>query len=39
MDGRRRYDDRSPRFDTRCLLEYDETGIVLAYPGIAIRRA
>lgn len=38
-DGRARFDYASARFDTRCLLEYDRTGLVLAYPGIAVRRA
>ena len=39
VDGRVRFDYASPRFDTRCLLEYDRRGVVLAYPGIAVRRA
>ncbi len=39
LDGRVRFDYASPRFDTRCTLEYDATGIVLAYPGLAVRRA
>lgn len=38
LDGRVRFDYAAPRFDTRCTLEYDRTGVVLAYPGIAIRR-
>ncbi len=38
LDGRVRHDYAAPRFDTRCTLEYDRTGVVLAYPGIAIRR-
>jgi hypothetical protein len=37
-DGRVRFEYVSERFDTRCLLEYDRTGLVLAYPGIAVRR-
>ena len=38
-DGRVRFDYACPRFDTRCLLEYDGSGLVLAYPGLAVRRA
>ena len=37
-DGRVRFDYACPRFDTRCVLEYDRSGIVLAYPGVAVRR-
>jgi hypothetical protein len=37
-DGRARFDYTCSRFDTRCILEYDRTGLVLAYPGIAVRR-
>jgi hypothetical protein len=37
-DGRLRFDYTCPRFDTRCLLEYDRSGLVLAYPGLAVRR-
>ena len=37
-DGQRqRYDYVSPRFDFRCVLVYDESGLVLDYPGIACR--
>ena len=32
-----RYDYTSPAFDFRCILEYDRAGLVLAYPGIAVR--
>ena len=35
--GERRYDYRAPAFDTRCELVYDEFGLVLDYPDIAIR--
>ena len=34
---RSRYDYESPAFDTRCVLLYDESGLVLDYPGIAVR--
>jgi uncharacterized protein len=34
---RSRYDYESPAFDTRCVLVYDESGLVLDYPGIAVR--
>lgn len=37
-DGRLRFDYTCPRFHIRCLLEYDRSGIVLAYPGLAVRR-
>lgn len=36
---RSRYDYRAPRFDFRCVLVYDEFGLVLDYPGIAVRVA
>ena len=29
----------APRLDFRCKLEYDRSGVVVAYPGIAVRRA
>jgi uncharacterized protein len=32
-----RYDYRAPRFGFTCVLVYDEFGLVLDYPGIAIR--
>lgn len=32
-----RYDYRAPRFDLACVLAYDEFGLVLDYPGIAVR--
>jgi len=35
----RRYDYRAPAFDFRCELAYDEHGLVLDYPGIAVRVA
>jgi hypothetical protein len=35
--GRERYDYESPAFGFRCELVYDETGLVLDYPGIAAR--
>jgi uncharacterized protein len=39
-DGtRQRFDYRSPAFDFRALLVYDESGLVLDYPGIATRTA
>ena len=31
------YDYESPAFDFRCQLTYDESGLVLSYPGIAVR--
>lgn len=37
-DGRQqRYDYRAPAFDFECRLVYDESGLVLDYPGIAVR--
>lgn len=38
-DGRRRFDYASPRFDFEAVLAYDEHGLVLDYPGIAVRAA
>ncbi len=35
--GERRYDYRAPAFDTHCELVYDEFGLVLDYPEIAVR--
>jgi hypothetical protein len=35
--GRSRYDYASPAFDFRAVLSYDADGLVLDYPGIAIR--
>jgi uncharacterized protein len=32
-----RYDYRAPRFDFACVLAYDEFGLVLDYPGVAVR--
>ena len=37
--GRHRYHYTSPAFDTSCELAYDRSGLVLDYPGIAVRRA
>jgi hypothetical protein len=34
---RSRYDYEAPAFDTHCVLTYDESGLVLDYPGIAVR--
>ena len=39
VDGRQRFDYVSPAFDFRCVLVYDEHGLVLDYPGIAVRAA
>ncbi|WP_138735839.1 putative glycolipid-binding domain-containing protein [Modestobacter excelsi] len=36
-DGRQRYEYSAPAFDFSCRLVYDEAGLVLAYPGIAVR--
>jgi hypothetical protein len=36
---RERYDYSAPRFGFRCELVYDESGLVLDYPGIAVRAA
>jgi len=33
----RRYDYAAPAFDFACRLSYDESGLVLDYPGIAVR--
>ena len=38
-DGRQRYDYTSPQFAFRCELLYDESGLVVDYPGIASRVA
>jgi hypothetical protein len=35
--GERRYDYRAPAFDTHCELVYDEFGLVIDYPEIAVR--
>ena len=37
--GRHRYHYTSPAFGTSCELVYDPSGLVLDYPGIAVRRA
>src|SRR4051794_12895271 len=37
--GRQRYDYRAPAFDFECRLRYDASGLVLDYPGIAVRVA
>ena len=39
QNGRERYDYAAPSFDFSCQLVYDEAGLVLAYPGIAVRGA
>jgi hypothetical protein len=38
-DGGRRYGYRAPAFDFECRLHYDASGLVLDYPGIAVRVA
>jgi hypothetical protein len=35
--GHSRYDYASPAFDFRAILEYDESGLVVDYPAIAVR--
>jgi uncharacterized protein len=35
--GRRRYDYASPGFDFAAILVFDEHGLILDYPGIAVR--
>jgi hypothetical protein len=40
LDGdedRPRYRYRAPRFEFECELTYDEFGLVVEYPGIAVR--
>ena len=37
QDTGQRYDYTAPAFDFRCRLVYDQSGLVLDYPGIAIR--
>lgn len=37
--ARQRYDYTAPAFDFRCRLAYDQSGLVVDYPGIAIRAA
>jgi hypothetical protein len=37
QDTAQRYDYTAPAFDFRCRLVYDQSGLVLDYPGIAIR--
>lgn len=39
QDSHHRYDYAAPAFDFACRLSYDEAGLVLAYPGIAVRSA
>ena len=36
---RQHYEYRAPAFDFSCQLVYDEAGLLLAYPGIAVRAA
>ena len=38
-DGHQRYEYSAPAFDFSCHLVYDEAGLALAYPGIAVRAA
>jgi uncharacterized protein len=38
-DLHQRYDYDAPAFDVTCRLVYDESGLVLDYPGIAVRTA
>ena len=38
-ENRERYHYTAPRFDFECELTYDEFGLVLEYPGIAVRAA
>jgi hypothetical protein len=39
-DGsRQRYHYAAPQFEFECELLYDESGLVLEYPGIAVRAA
>ena len=35
--GPGRYGYAAPAFDFACVLEYDDTGLVTRYPGIAVR--
>jgi hypothetical protein len=37
QDTERRYDYQAPVFDFRCQISYDRAGLVLDYPGIALR--
>jgi hypothetical protein len=37
--GRQQYDYDAPAFDFTCRIAYDESGLVLDYPGIAVRAA
>lgn len=37
QDARQRFDYRCPDFGFACTLVYDESGLVLDYPGIAVR--
>ena len=37
QDGHQRFDYTAPVFDFSCRLVYDEAGLVLTYPGIAVR--
>jgi uncharacterized protein len=37
--ARQRYDYSAPAFEFACRLIYDESGLVLSYPGIAVRAA
>jgi hypothetical protein len=35
--ARQSYDYAAPVFDFACRIAYDESGLVLSYPGIAVR--
>jgi hypothetical protein len=37
QDEHQRYDYPAPAFNFSCQLVYDEAGLVLEYPGIAVR--
>jgi uncharacterized protein len=37
--GRQRYRYAAPRFDFECDLAYDRSGLILTYPGLAVRVA
>jgi uncharacterized protein len=39
QDAHQRYDYTAPAFEFACRLVYDESGLVLSYPGIAVRAA
>ncbi len=39
VEGQQRYDYTAPAFDVACVLSFDAAGLVLDYPGIAVRVA